>query len=73
MKKQTKNPRNQEPKLIIPEGIGHDMPGASTLVYLPFPNTVDQGKYIDRFDLVKLLRANKNNPAAIQYIADMLE
>jgi hypothetical protein len=68
----------KEPTLKIPRKIDRErgmldfQPGEFT-VFIPIPNTQDKGFYVDRQGLAILLRANKNNPDAIQYLADMLE
>jgi len=72
------NTNKKEPKLIVPKTINKkrsyiDFHSFDWCIYIPFPNLEDAGMYINRSDLIDLLRANKNNPKAIQYIADMLE
>lgn len=68
----------QETELIIPETIDQersviDFQPYDLCIYIPFPNTENKGIYVDRSGFVALLRANKNNPEAVQYLADMLE
>lgn len=66
--------RNTEPAIIIPETMTRKTdPDGTTLFYLPLPDTTDEGFYITRGELCKLIAANKNRPAAIQYISDMME
>jgi hypothetical protein len=67
-----------EPNLIIPEGIDRnrsvvEFKPYELCVYIPLPNTKDEGIYVDKSGYVAFLRANKENPEAIQYLADMLE
>lgn len=64
--------------MIIPETINRkrqmiDFLPHEMCVYIPIPDTIDEGFYINQSDLVALLRANKNDPESIQYISDMLE
>jgi len=68
---------NKEPALIVPPVIDQerhfiDFAPHELCVFIPLPNTVDQGFYVNMQDIANLLRANKDNPQAIQYIADML-
>jgi len=64
--------------LIIPDSIDQsrgmlDFPPYDDCIYIPVPDGVNEGFYVNRTGIVALLRANKDNPDAIQYIADMLE
>lgn len=66
--------RNTEPNVTIPADVKQEQELTDdTLFYLPLPNTTDEGFYVQDGDLYKLLKANKNKPAAIEYIADMME
>lgn len=68
-----------EIKLAIPRSIKKNRSFLDFLphemcIFIPKPGAIDQrGIYVDRTGFVKLLRANKNNPKAVQYLADMLE
>ena len=78
MNHSTSMTNQREPDLIIPETIDRersaiDFPPSDLCVYIPLPNTRDTGIYVDRAGFVSLLRANKQSPCAIQYLADMLE
>lgn len=66
-------PRIRLPKGITPVGADTNEIRAKALFYMPIPNTTDAGIYVNKADLVALLRANKNSPKAIEYIADMME
>lgn len=68
---------NKEPELIIPDSIDTardalDFRPWELCIFIPYPNA-DGGFYVNQADIVALLRANKNDPDAIQYIADMME
>ena len=70
--------KKNEPTLIIPETIDRkrsviDFSPSDLCIYIPLPNTKDKGIYVDRAGYVALLRANKANAEAVQYLADMLE
>jgi hypothetical protein len=70
--------KKNEPTLIIPETIDRersviDFSPSDLCIYIPLPNTKDKGIYVDRSGYVALLRANKENAEAVQYLADMLE
>ena len=42
-------------------------------IYIPENDVIDFSGYANNSDIVRLLRNYKNNPDAIQFIADMLE
>ena len=67
-------------EMVIPDDVQvSDMLSEIFLTKIPyyfFPNDREdeiEGIYVADYDIPKLLRANKNNPTAIQYIADMIE
>lgn len=66
-------------KLKIPRGVPQykhmiDFPVYERVcIYIPDQAIENKGIYVSLQDLVKLLRANKNCPEAIQYLADMME
>lgn len=64
--------------LIIPESIDQSRPlldfrPHEMCIYIPDPHDENRGIYVTRQGFVNLLRANKDNPEAVQYLADMLE
>lgn len=63
---------NKEPKVVFPKLPKRDSLDPANLMYIPFPNTIDKGIYVTVSDFAKILKANKHNPKAIEYLADML-
>lgn len=64
--------------LIIPDSIPQDrhmteFHSWEMCIFIPYPDEEEGGFYINQSNLVALLRANKDNAAAVEYIADMLE
>lgn len=77
---------NNQPKIVIPRTIDRnksilDFRAGELCVFIPFPEPKNQGAYreplkgiyVNQADIVALLRANKKSPAAVQFIADMME
>ena len=70
--------KDVEPRVTLPPSVlphvNNDTPQARerAVFYMPIPNTSDDGIYVSPAILSDLLSANRHNPAAIQYLADML-